>query len=101
MKNDYRGYINTLRSKNLTMSANRENGFTLDTIPIQEFNLQLIKDCVEELEKLYKVRDEENIFEELALRMLETRLNWYKYVATGELQNDFWKQHSEEDRRTG
>ena len=100
-ENDYKGYLSLLRSKSLTMSANRDNGWTLDRLPIQEFNLQLIKDCVEELEKLYKVRDEENIFEELALRMLETRLNWYKYVATGVLQNYFWKQHSEEDRRTG
>ena len=42
-ENDYRGYLNLLRSKSLTMSATKDNGWTLDRLPIQEFNLQLIK----------------------------------------------------------
>ena len=94
-EDDYKGYLSILRSKSLTMSANRDNGWTLDRLPIQEFNLQLIKDCVEELEKLYK-QDNTEVLEELAMRMLMTRLDWYNYVATGKLQDDFSKEHSEE-----
>ncbi len=94
-EDDYKGYLSLLRSKSLTMSANRENNWTLDRIAIQEFNLKLIKDCVEELEKLYK-QDNTELLEELAMRMLMTRLDWYNYVATGQLQDDFSKEHSEE-----
>ena len=94
---DYKGYMSILRSKSLTMSATEDNGWTLDKLAIQEFNLKLIKDCVEELEKLYKEQDKE-IFEELAMRMLMTRLDWYNYVATGKLQDDFWVEHAEADR---
>ena len=43
-EDDYKGYLSLLRSKSLTMSANRENNWTLDRIAIQEFNLKLIKD---------------------------------------------------------
>lgn len=89
-------YLSLLRSKGLTISANRDNGFTLDIKAIQKFNLQLIKDCVEALEKEH-VADNE-LLEELAMRMLVTRLDWYNYVATGNLQNDFWGEHAEADR---
>ena len=94
-QDDYKGYLSLLRSKGLTMGADRDNGYTLDTKSIQKFNLQLIKDCVEELEKLYKQDNTEEL-EELAMRMLMTRLDWYNYVATGKLQDDFSKEHSEE-----
>ena len=96
-EDDYKGYLSLLRSKSLTMSATEDNGWTLDRIAIQEFNLELIKDCVEELEKLYK-QDDTELLEELAMRMLMTRLDWYNYVATGKLQDDFWGEHAEADR---
>lgn len=95
-EDDYKGYLSLLRSKSLTMSATEDNGWTLDLKPIQKFNLDLIKDCVEELEKEH-VADNE-LLEELAMRMLMTRLDWYNYVATGKLQDDFWGEHAEADR---
>ena len=102
-QDDYKGYLSLLRSKGLTMGADRDNGFKLDIKAIQKFNLQLIKDCIEALEKEH-VADNE-LLEELAMRMLMTRLDWYNYVATGNLQDDFWGEHAEADRleamRTG
>lgn len=95
-EDDYKGYLNLLRSKSLTMSATEDNGWTLDLKAIQKFNLDLIKDCVEELEKEH-IADNQ-LLEELAMRMLMTRLDWYNYVATGKLQDDFWYEHAEADR---
>ena len=95
-QDDYNVYLSLLRSKSLTMRATEDNGWTLDIKAIQKFNLQLIKDCVEALEKEH-VADNE-LLEELAMRMLMTRLDWYNYVATGKLQDDFWGEHAEADR---
>lgn len=91
---NFESYINLLRSKNLCSSANRENDWTLDRIAIQEFNLKLIKDMVEELERFCKI-DNAEVHEELAMKMLLNRLDWYNYVATGKLQDDFRRQHKE------